>query len=933
MGPAAGRGVAGIVGRDPELKVLEEFAAAAGGGGALVLKGGPGVGKTALWEAGREAALARGMRVLSARPDSTEAGMSFAGLSDLLDGVEAEALAGLPGPQRRALEVALLRADPAGDAAVPRAIAFGLLNLLRLLAASQPLLVAVDDVQWLDRPSADAVAFAVRRLRGAAVRFLLAARTGNLSVVERALTSWDLQTAEVGPLSLGAVRRMLLERLGLTLPRRVLAQVFDLTLGYPLFTLEVGRTLAGRGSPALGEDLPVPATVEELLGIRVSRLPPPVRRLLLALALGGELEQSQLTTLHGPGAVQDALAAGVVVIESDRARAAHPLIAAAARSRADPAETRACHLELARVAGGAERRARHLALGTQDPDERLARTAAAAAATAAARGAVGDAAELGEHALRLTPPEGGDRVKRMLMLAGYFERAGERQRVSDLLEPVLPSLPGDEPRVRALLLLSEAGAVSGKSYFGKAAYYDRALAACGTNGLLRAEVLARKALSTVAEGVERVAEAEDWASQALRDAAGTQPETERLALRALSWARCLRGRPVDDLSERFLSVSAATSSVIDSPGPLAGIRLVWRGEVARARPILAAFLTLADERGEGVGYAWLRLNMCLLELRTARWDAASRLLDEWAESDDDQSLIAPTYQRCRALLAAARGDADSAERWATPALADARTRGYRWQVLEASRALGMAALLAHQPRRATEWLRAVWQHGEQHGVEDPGAFPVAPELVEALLETGETGEAAAVSARLGELSERHAHPWGLASAKRCDAVIRLSSGNHDDQAAGQMAAAAADYGHLGLRFDEARTLLALGRVQRRARRWGGARQALQDAAAAFGQLGSPGWAAEAESELARVGARRPGPAGELTSAEKRVAELAAQGCSNQEIASTLHVTVSTVEAHLSRTYAKLGVRSRTQLAARLSSARANPGWSADADHG
>lgn len=158
---------------------------------------------------------------------------------------------------------------------------------------------------------------------------------------------------------------------------------------------------------------------------------------------------------------------------------------------------------------------------------------------------------------------------------------------------------------------------------------------------------------------------------------------------------------------------------------------------------------------------------------------------------------------------------------------------------------------------------------------------------------------------------------GLASTKRCDAIVRLSRRKRDDQAAAQMAGAAADFGRLGLPFDQARTLLALGRALRRAKRWGAARTALQEAAAAFERLGSPGWATEARSELARVGARRPSPSGELTPTERRVAELAAGGCSNKEIARPLHVTVSTVEAHLSRAYVKLGVRSRSQLAGRL----------------
>ena len=278
--------MAGIVGRESELKTLAEFVAPSASGAALVLRGSPGVGKTTLWQAARDAGRDHGMRVLSARPNSAETSLSFASLADLLDGIEPEMLDGLPAPQRRGLEVALLRADPAGEAAAPRAIAFGLLNLLRQLAAAdRPVLVAVDDLQWLDQPTAETLAFAVRRLGGSAVRFLFAARAGPSSPVERALAPAGPQVLEVGPLSVGAMRRMLSDRLGLALPRYVLRQVYDTTLGNPLFALEVGRTLAERGVPALGQDLPVPDTVEELLGKRVSRLAGPVRRLLLALVM------------------------------------------------------------------------------------------------------------------------------------------------------------------------------------------------------------------------------------------------------------------------------------------------------------------------------------------------------------------------------------------------------------------------------------------------------------------------------------------------------------------------------------------------------------------------------------------------------------------------------------------------------------------------
>src|SRR3954471_6113157 len=343
------RWLVNIVGRDVELAAVGELVES---GRALVLTGEVGIGKTALWSAGVEAAGERGLRVLAAQPASAEIRLSFAALGDLLDG---QPLAGVPAPQRRALEVALLREEPHGAPPEPRAIAAGFLSALRTLT---PLMVAIDDVQWLDAPSADAVAFAARRLGGAPVRFLLTRRRA--TALDHALRAECLR---VGPLGLGAVRSMLAERLGLVLPRPLLRRLFDTSGGNPLFALELGRSLAGRSQPEIGEELVLPDALEDLMGARVEAMPAPVRRLMLALALGGDVPVSEV-----PDA---ALHAGAVAISGDRVRLAHPLLGAAARRRSGPAERRAMHRRLACTCVDGTQRARHLVLAATAPDAAL----------------------------------------------------------------------------------------------------------------------------------------------------------------------------------------------------------------------------------------------------------------------------------------------------------------------------------------------------------------------------------------------------------------------------------------------------------------------------------------------------------------------------------------------------------------------------------
>jgi DNA-binding CsgD family transcriptional regulator len=898
-----------ILGRELELGRLRGFVEGNRSLNGLVLAGGPGIGKTTLWEAGIEAARACGSCVCSTRSSGAEMQLAFAGLIDLFDGIDLGALDGLPVPQRRALNAALLRADPVKVPPDPTAIALGLLNALRAMAKRRRVLLAIDDVQNLDPGSADALAFAARRLDGHEVRFLLSRRPDAVSDLEVASCPEPL---DVGPLSLGAIRRMLSERLGLSLTRHALRRLVDSTLGNPLFALEIGRLVVERGPSAIDGELPVPETVDELLGTRVAELPADERRVLLAIALSGELRTADLVGLVGPQALDQAVAHRLVIVDKQRVRAAHPLLGAAARQRAGAAERRRLHLALSRQTDDVQQRARHLALAADGPDAEIAAIVAGAASEASYRGARREAVALGEQAFRLTPPGAAERTDRLLSLADYLERAGESRRVTDLLMEELPSIERGASRARAWLLLAEGAHIRHLDDYRQ--HLEYALSEARDDPALRARIVAK--LSSAVIGVGEIRRAE--AIEVLPAARRAGPEAERSVLFALAWARGLRGRSVDEECRQFSAAADFPGYLAESPERVAGQRLIWRGEVVQARVMLERLIELADERGEPASYAWLRLHLCELALRIGDWAEADRLLDEWSEGSEGDLFVIPVYQRCRALLAAGRGVPEEAQRWAGEAIAGAEAAGTHWDWLEALRARGTAALLAHDPERAVESLRPVWEHARREGVDEPGAFPVAPELVEALAAAGKPAEARAVTARLLRLATEQQHPWGLTTASRCEA---LSAGDSDESAAELLNRAAVGYGELGLPFDRARSLLILGRMHRRTRRWAAARDSLDSAADAFDRIGSPGWAKAARSELSRVGARRAAPAGQLTEAEARVAGLAAEGLSNKEIAARLVITVHTVEKHLSHAYAKLGVRSRGQLAQRLATFR------------
>ncbi|HJS94076.1 MAG TPA: AAA family ATPase, partial [Solirubrobacteraceae bacterium] len=424
-----------VIGRNAELSGVDGFLHEEGFA-VLALEGEPGIGKTTVWQAGVRRARGLGYRVLACNAAQAETRLSFVGLVDLLGSVPEEAVAGLPEPQRRVLEVVLLRASGRELRPDRATICVAVLSLLRALAAEQPLLIAVDDAQWLDAPSASVLEFAVRRLDRERIRMLVSVR---LSGEPLRTFDWVLgerrQSLRVGSLSVGALHELIRWRLGRVFARPTVIKLARVSRGNPFYALEVARALHEGGEPHAGEPLPVPEDLANLVRARIRRLPADSRDgLLVASAL-------PVPTLELVGATHIAAAerADIVRVTGDhRVEFTHPLFASAVYSSVSAAERRAVHRRLAGLVVDEEERARHLALAADGPDEQVAQALEAGAVSARSRGAWESAAELLERACELTPAERRHEVRRRTIRAAECHvYAGDRPRARTLLDRVL----------------------------------------------------------------------------------------------------------------------------------------------------------------------------------------------------------------------------------------------------------------------------------------------------------------------------------------------------------------------------------------------------------------------------------------------------------------------------------------------------------------
>jgi DNA-binding CsgD family transcriptional regulator/tetratricopeptide (TPR) repeat protein len=902
----------GPIGRDAELAEVDAFlAAAAHGFVALGIGGAPGIGKTTLWRAGLHGAMERGMRVLSSRPDAAEAKLSFAGLADLLGSLDDKELERLPDPQRAALRVALLRVAPSGRPPDPRTIATGVLSLIRALAGSQPILFAIDDAPWLDRSSRSALAFVMRRLDEERVGLLFTSRHDVASAPTLlAVAPERLRRLELGPLSPEAIGRMVMAHSTGRLSRPTLARIADASGGNPFFALEIARVLDGPAGARGDRTLPVPEDVLVLVQQRIAGLPPVTRHALLRSAMLSAPDVRSVDVAD----LAPAEEAGLVQVDhGGHVLFAHPLFASAVYRSATAASRQALHQTLAVTAPDPEQRARHLALGADAPDERIAIELDRAALLARSRGAIDTAAELAELALRSTPvADAGRLMTRAIAAATYDFDAGDLPRAQLLLEQELGRSPVNPQRGRALQLLARIH--SHRSGFATALEV-------ATAALDMAEASDRPSLELdrsfyrFSGGDFAGAESDAMhAVQGARSVGDRGAIADALAVRVM--VRFLNGRGVDRRSlARALALEdpGRARSIITHPRFVLGLVQLWTGHLEEARATLGRLHDEMLVQGRETEATPVLLYLVWACLWQGDLPAALVLAQEArtvAELTDDL-LESAVALAASALARAYEGGTDLVRTDAGRALALFARLGWRAGSIWALWALGLAALSEGDPAAADATLGPLASMLLAAGLHHAALAPFLPDEIEALVALGRHTEAEPFLGLLDQLAEQPDQGWALTVAARSRAIWAASRG---DLAAAEAALGRAFQAHarLGMPFERARTLLIAGQVQRRLRRRRAAREALREALSLFEAMGARIWAKRAGEELERTGTRLLED-DQLTATERRVAELAASGLSNREVAERAFLSVKTVEANLTRTYRKLGLRSRTGL--------------------
>jgi DNA-binding CsgD family transcriptional regulator len=918
---------AAIVAREAELTLVRGFVADVGRGPAsLTLCGPAGIGKTSIWGQAVQEAELGGLSVRVCRCSQSDAALAFAGLGDLFDGLADDVLELLPDVQRRALSAALLLSEFDERQPGMRVVGVAVLGVLRVLARRSPLLLALDDVQWLDSSSRNALSFALRRLDDEPVRLLTSCRTGGSNEVAADLGLPGERLA-VGPVSVGGLQQIVQTQLAQTLARSTLTRLHRATGGNPMMSLEMARALQRRGiEPAATDPLPIPADFRLLVTDRLRGLTPATRELLL---LAAALAQPTVAILAGVADVagdagstarclDEAQAAGVVTVEGDRVRFTHPLIASIPYEDLTAAARRALHSRLATAILDPEEHARHAALGSEDPSATVAQSLDVAAQHARRRGSINSAAELAALALDRTPSS--DRpglMRRSVVAAELLYLLGDSGGARSLLDASLePSAPGPD-RVAALLL--QAAIASWQNGDATVARWcHQALVEAGQDTLLLAKVHAALAETSPSGAAEDLFHAQT-AVILLETMEAPPPELLANALTNVASHQFRLGQGLNVVMlERAVALQAQSDPVpvADRAGLGLGMFLKAVDRFEESRAWLEATHTSAIDEGDDSALPVTLGHLAALECWAGNYQLAVTLAAQGREHAERMGIRAPMPTSVHVLALAHLGRLDLARRLGEADLQADEAVGFTSATALDLRSLGTTELWAGNVALAAAYLmRALEVSTQEVGINEPAILRVHPDLVAALVQLGRVDEAQELVEQLDASSAANHHPWSTAMALRCHALLAATRG--DTTGAVELLEQALEQQQtVPMPFEVARTRLLLGHVFRRAGRRNDARRELECAQAGFASLGTPIHEQQARAELASVGGRRRQDL-LMTPVEQRIADLVTAGQTNREVAAALFTSVRTVESHLARIYRKLGVRSRTELAARM----------------
>ena len=787
----------------------------------------------------------------------------------------------------------------------------GLTALLADIGDQAPLLVAVDDGQWLDPPSANALAFALHRLTDRGVRVLMAvridstneARSRVLAAFESALGRDHLQRLTIGPLSVAAVHEVIQKVLGTSITRPMLVRIHQASGGNPFYALEIASEIGRLGPVAPGQPLPVPSDRRDLAVLRLKRLPRSTREALARVAAMSHPSIKDVDT----AACAPAERAGILRVFSDnRVDFTHPLFGSALYASLSETTRRDLHRQLAATETDLEERARHLALAATGSDGDSADVLDRAADVAASRGAPETAVELKELALKLTPREDTRKVaQRQLELASRRYFAGDAPGARRELEEALRESPPGEARAQVLLELGSVLWNQGEPEPGLT-LLAQAIEETG-DPALRARIHTR--ISSMTDDFEVAAEHAEAALQLTDER--EDPLVYSFALHNLARAKFFAGRGADhEAMEKGMLLQRDAAGWEQSTAPAFWARDFDDFDTALRR--FDEILRVSRQRGDEASTSGTLAQLAAIHALTGRFEAGRQRAREALElaHQTEQETWINVALTVQAQVSARAGELSAARSTANEVLHRLELHPDPPIECMVRAVLGLVALSAGESAEAVRQLERVDALLALVHNREPAADRIHADYAEALIDIGDLDRAEEVILRMEARARALPRPWILAVSTRSRGLMSSARGDLDGAAAAMHQALEMHTG-LDMPFERGRTLLALGQVLRRRKERRAARSAFEEALATFAMLGVQSWADRARSEMARVPLRRASSG--LTPTEERIAELAGLGLTNKEVARRAFVSVKTVEANLARAYGKLGVNSRAEL--------------------